>query len=521
MEQIYLKIKKTLIELTYRYNVQISRKKLKLQKLIISKKKNNKSFLSSDNSNNKSSGLKKNKYKNKFKKEEPNKEIDQKDKKENNIKNNNLINEDKNNDIYNTKKTIEYNSPKIIYSYAEKESINNNAEQSFNKVRKKSINSLFSKDNSYNYNFLFKSSNDLNNNNNLLYMNSMSFSKTLNSKNSDNDEFFKNREINNEIYENENFNIDINKKYIIYPEVTSLNKNYIKEFFEDKNSSNLNDSNNLSSIRKKISSKLLIYNNEKTNRNTFENLCSTKENSFQLNSSYENINKISKYKYIKDSHLQKSIKKFIIDECTKRKSISPVKSNEILRYQKTVIHRPKIKINYEKNSLNNYLTFKLNNSVIDKVHKSSNSLRRLSRDKNEFDYKENSNKNSSPSKKEINIIRASSHKNEAKDKFVNIFSPSTVKRKIIKKKTLIGKKLNAITKNIRNANEAINNPNEFYMNFFNNILQKESFANKEEDGIKTKRTIRYLNSVTAAACKEKNLMTKKTKLETKLNEKIT
>ena len=35
----------------------------------------------------------------------------------------------------------------------------------------------------------------------------------------------------------------------------------------------------------------------------------------------------------------------------------------------------------------------------------------------------------------------------------------------------MNRKLNTISKNIENANNAINNPNEFYMNFFNNIIQ--------------------------------------------------
>ena len=549
MEQIYLKIKKTLIELSYRYNVQISKKNIKLPRIIINKKKNNKSFLSSDNSNNKSSGLMKNKFRKHFqttvneekkeKKDKKNKK-NKKNKKENNeedttknskksrikiskISKNSDINEENNN--CNKKNNTEQNNipPIITYNYVDKDPIKDDAEVSFNRNRKKSINSLFSKD--INSNMLCKSSNDININNNFYLMNSLSFSKTNNSKNSDNDEFFKNREINNEIYENENFNIDMHKKYIIYPEASSINKNYIKESFEEKNFSSINDSNNMSSIRKKLSSKVLISNHEKIFPNTFINLCSTKENSIQLNSSYENINKISNYRYIKNSYLQKSTKKFIIDECS-RKSLSPMKNNTILRYQKTVIN-PKIKMNDEHHKLiKNCLSYKMNNTYINKVYKSSNSLRRITKDRNEFDCNANNNNNKNgnvpQSKKPTSIIRASSHKNETKEKYLNMFSPGKVKRKIFKKKTLIGKKLNAISKNIQNANEAINNPNEFYMNFFNNILQKESIVNnKEEDGIKTKKTVRYINNITATICNDKKIMNKSKKIDTKLYEKIT
>ena len=38
----------------------------------------------------------------------------------------------------------------------------------------------------------------------------------------------------------------------------------------------------------------------------------------------------------------------------------------------------------------------------------------------------------------------------------------------------VNKKLNLITKNIKGANKNINNPDEFYMDFFNHIIKKET-----------------------------------------------
>ena len=43
------------------------------------------------------------------------------------------------------------------------------------------------------------------------------------------------------------------------------------------------------------------------------------------------------------------------------------------------------------------------------------------------------------------------------------------------------KKLNIISKNIKGANKNINNPNEFYMDFFNNIIKQENFDNFKID----------------------------------------
>ena len=55
----------------------------------------------------------------------------------------------------------------------------------------------------------------------------------------------------------------------------------------------------------------------------------------------------------------------------------------------------------------------------------------------------------------------------------------------------MNKNLNTITKNIKNANNAINNPNEFYMNFFSNIIQKD--IDKTDEDIK-KNKERYNSS---------------------------
>jgi hypothetical protein len=51
----------------------------------------------------------------------------------------------------------------------------------------------------------------------------------------------------------------------------------------------------------------------------------------------------------------------------------------------------------------------------------------------------------------------------------------------------MNKKLNTISKNIKTANESINNPNEFYMNFFNNIIQKSGLDDEDKKSKKDKK----------------------------------
>ena len=68
----------------------------------------------------------------------------------------------------------------------------------------------------------------------------------------------------------------------------------------------------------------------------------------------------------------------------------------------------------------------------------------------------------------------------------NICSPTRIKRKTTKKKSMVAQKLNEISKNIENANNAINNPYEFYLNLFTNLIRKKTKTenesqNNEED----------------------------------------
>ena len=78
-------------------------------------------------------------------------------------------------------------------------------------------------------------------------------------------------------------------------------------------------------------------------------------------------------------------------------------------------------------------------------------------------------------------------------KMSNIYSPSRIKRKINKQSCSIGKKLCAINKNILNANEVINQPDKFYMNLFNNILQKAPNMSNDKQLSKNEKRSREIN----------------------------
>ena len=97
--------------------------------------------------------------------------------------------------------------------------------------------------------------------------------------------------------------------------------------YKSKINSNSNNSNsNLSSYLETKLNQNTYSKNEKLLYNIFTNLSTTQEKSFQLDSSYDNINTISNNKYIKDINLQSKIKEILIKECT---NISPIKKREI------------------------------------------------------------------------------------------------------------------------------------------------------------------------------------------------
>ena len=496
MEQIYLKIKKIINEISIRYKLKTLKYKFKKQRIIINKKKDKNDFLS----NVKSEIQKKNNNK----------------KNENKNDKNKTENDDKINDKNFTKEIRKHSSQNISFSKINPiEKYSSEIKDSQKMKKKKSSNSLNIKDKNNTNNEIIK----IPKNNKNIYLSKLNSIKSCQSNkantNSNIDEYYKERDINNEIYKDENFVINFHKKELIFPEIISSNENNSEQSFKDNNLNNLHDSNNCCSIKNILSSKLLISHHEKLN-NKFINLSSTKENSIYLNSSYENINKISNYKYINNMILQNKAKHFIEEECTKN-LISPKEKNDLFLSPGRKI--PNITINYENpESYKSSMENKMNDNSFDKIINLSNTLKNIAKKNKDLECNLNCKSSNEINTQKNTISRVSSHKNCNKNKKNNIFSPISKKR-TINKKLLIGKKLNVISQNIQNANEAINNPNEFYMNFFNNILQKESFANSnEEDASKNKKNSSFINNFSEAIDSDKKGNNKNNRIEPKFIE---
>ena len=454
LEQIYLKIRKTLNELSNQHNTKKPKKKLAYPIIIKNNTKNNNSFV-----NNIKKGIKNKIHKNKQK--DGNKEKEKR----------------KNNDKKKDKNKIELKKECISQniSFQNEEKNSQKKKDSLNIENKKSIYSFSNKDFNNDSNEQIDMKN--NNENNHVYLSgksSVSLSQIDNENNTEKKYNSKKIEINKEINEKDN-----------------LNKNDLKELIGEKKFNNIN---------------------EKLNNNKFINLSSTTESSFQLNSSYENIHKISNYKYINNSILQKRAKQFIVNECKQKLSLLQNPENTVmLQNNSENIHL--IKNNLSSRKINNDFFNKINNSFI----KSQKSIKGSYLLDSRANYVSEQELSTNIPKKNISVINCS------KDNLNNNLTQNKSKKKVINKKLLIGKKLSVIIKNIKNAKEAISNPNEFYVNLFNNIIQKESAANisqiQDDDG-KQKRRNSVLSFRNLSSNDDNLLSINNGKIEEKLSENI-
>ena len=476
MEQIYLKIKDIVEDLSIRYNIKAGKRMYNRAKnnLLLFNNQNKKkvTFIEKNKKESKIETEIKNENKNKSenKKEASKEEIKDKNEKEKEKKENSEINK-------NEKKS----KLKELYFSDDDDLTFKNSSNSNNKISKLNIN--ISKIKSYNKtsnksskNFISgviepknnKSmpNNIINKNNNTNIIRSIVRTNSFKILKSNNE--IKNYKI-SEINKNFNFEISVQKSsFVIEGKSLTINK-------DSKGSLKVNESNDTVYLNESLDLKNQLAKNENIIYNAFINLSSEKENSLQLNSAYENINTISNNKYIDNIMLQNKIKQILIRECIK--GFSSQKKNKFPVLCHSPTHSQGIKFHNEKlKSIKRNLGMKINEEEVKNISSFKKLLTKKTNtiDKTENNiYKRKDSIGSLSNNKIINkLSRFNSYRKNLKFRYSGIYSPGKIKRKITKKKLVkVNRKLNTISKNIENANNAINNPNEFYMNFFNNIIQ--------------------------------------------------
>jgi hypothetical protein len=218
-----------------------------------------------------------------------------------------------------------------------------------------------------------KLSNDLNTNENEHSHNNQKIeAKTINtkktakfdSKTNSTKTLYKTNEINDEIYKNEIFDYNNNnqKSKLLHKKTYSSKE----DLNESANYINLDGSNKSSFY--KLNKELVSNKNSKE----FLNLNINQENSFMLNSSYDNINILSDNKYINDKTLQSKTIEFIINEISKTKT--HIKKNSLLSLPKSQSEFQISNYNSNKNASN--IDFLLSDGELNK-HKIINNIKRL------------------------------------------------------------------------------------------------------------------------------------------------
>ena len=478
MEQINLKIKKIVTDISTRYNI-------KFVKALLKKRKSNK-------------------YEPNIKKQKKVKFLED-----------NKINEEKNKieKKKNVKNKEKQKDKKIGKKKISNLALNFSSDLTFKNSNsiENSLNSKFIKQNLYNQDFSKKKNDNeekseyeksmanLNKNNNsfISIIKNNSF-EIINKKNENNKKKGKNGKF--EIFRNKNLEVSVQRSSFAIDGKSSTINEGLKESNKankSNDSNKMNDSRDFLGLKNQLTKKSSLPKNEDIFYNAFVYLTSTKENSLQLKSSYENINKISNNKYIKDIFLQNKTKHFIIEECLK-----DLASNNDLIFHHSPTQNLGMKFHNEKlNSIKSNLGDKIND---EKALKKNDTLKKYKTNKPNENIIDNLPFGNSKRRGSVVIIS-----NNKLDSKFDIFKsgkntlrksldlpPKKFKRKLTKKKLKkVNKNLKSITQNIENTNNAINNPNEFYMNFFNKLIQKgNENDNIENEKIKLKNKNSSCNS---------------------------
>ena len=380
------------------------------------------------------------------------------------------------------------------------------------------------------------------------------YEKEKNEKKDDDD--IERNKINEEININEDFkiyspndfilmnNYDKNSDFI-YPNLEKLLGNDNKNNKDFKNNLKILLDNNINNqnIDNKDDNISNIRNNESLNKiNKFLNLNNSKEISFTIDSMYENLNELSKYKFQTNSLLRLQTKKFILSQlCSNRKSL------EFLN-----LKTKKYSVNFSPHHMNNLSKmgsiqyFKNNNSSIsndkDSIIKNKEKKLRLKRlystdylNKPIFNNKDKSNEQNKIKRNKrkssyllinrLNKLGCNSIKITNLSEKENFYKNTALKRTLIhntisenddesyhsrhktyrkgaKNKdkednvspTLIPKKIDIeeqISKNIEKNKQNLNNPEEYFCGFFNDILQRRKTMRNSRMYKDQKRNINY------------------------------
>jgi len=285
---------------------------------------------------------------------------------------------------------------------------------------------------------------------------------------------FNPEEINDEIYPGENSPI-----YLYDNGNSNENKNY-----SIKNPKILNDNiyiNNLNIIGTNYLGGNAIL--EKKLKN-FHNLEISMESCVEINSTYENINKITNYQYMWDKKLKEETKNFLISKCNKEKkdykemfALSPRK--------KAIVYSPTMdNKNFMKNRLKKLKEKSIELDFINNYNKSINQNKSNEKMVKNFKNQISLGTNWLASKSKKEIIEKKDEKEEKKEKEIKentstIKATKTLETKCTLKKKKKNLELKIISDNLKQSSQNLNQPDIFYAGLFTQLISKGDPDKKE------------------------------------------
>ena len=225
------------------------------------------------------------------------------------------------------------------------------------------------------------------------------------------------------------------------------NKNFFTSGLQPKNTKEniINNTNTFKSSRK-------------TNINN-HNMIKKREIIFNIYSSYENLNVISKGKFSKSKKLQNYIKKILIKKILKHKKETQSPKKSISLSTKKLIKQKSVN-NFQSIFTNNLNKVNLNNDKLKKTEVKSLFKNNLI----STDILENN--------QVINIKKSYKHKETSSH------SSNSISKKRKTKKNADEFLLDYVSRNIRDDNAVLNNPGRFYNGFFNTIIKNANLGKK-------------------------------------------
>jgi hypothetical protein len=268
--------------------------------------------------------------------------------------------------------------------------------------------------------------------------------------------------------------------------IVNNTKNDITSFCSEKiyiKNLNIIDNNYIEQILQKHQNNLnnLNANNNKykSEEKKFDLLKISSESTLEINSSYENINKITNYSYISDDELRKKTKNFLLEKCGLQPSA--VKKVNFI-----------VKNNFKKSKSITQSDLD-NKSIGEKTRRSlkirANRSRKSVQSAIQFEKIKKSEKNR---KFGITMIKQPNHLQKLRSLYNNDKDANNLDKKF--SKTCIGKKITnktivkkskkekemiMISNNIKENTENLKNPELFYTGLFNNIIERHKKLPKQ------------------------------------------